>query len=105
MLFLKKRLEEETPKEPWPSLLNPCRGERHSNALCFDVRGKTTLICAECLAIFEKKLRERNVSSPRLAALSWFFTPDPNGRDCIYSPSSPRPKVPKKPTWMNEVVL
>lgn len=64
--------------------LNPCDNPRHHRRNLYNVGGRTTDICADCL--FE---REARPGMDRWKALAT-FTPDPNGVPCIASsPSNP----------------
>jgi hypothetical protein len=64
--------------------LNPCDNPRHHRRNLYNVHGRTTNICADCL--FEK---EKEPGKDRWSALAT-FTPDPDGVPChVSSPSKP----------------
>lgn len=73
LLFTAK---EETPVEVWPNTLKPCRkpGQHHRKSY-WDVEGKVTELCSDCLFELEA------TGLTRREALLRFF-PDPDGVDC-----------------------
>lgn len=95
-------------KKPWPSALNPCLfggyEAQHHQSCGWDVQGKVTNACGQCVAYFEKKLVEHDVENPRITALYWFFKPDETANDCLYGGGYERPNVHPRPDWADELL-
>jgi len=109
-LIFKGKQEDviEPPKKIWPTELNPCRAGGaeggHYISPRWDVHGKVTKACGECIGILERALQKRGIEDARLTALYWFFEPDEHGNDCIYDKFCAKPSIPEKPEWAQEVL-
>jgi hypothetical protein len=70
----------ETYNTGWPNALNPCCSQKpHFKKAHFNVQGRTTEICCDCLWEYEKSSGN---TGDRQKILDAHFVPDPKGMLC-----------------------
>ena len=92
---------QNSPAIPQAPELNPCFTGTHRKASLWDVVGKVTKVCPECVFALERGLLMKGIQDARFCALDWFFLPDPNGNAPKYMAGYQRPTHPK-PGWADD---